>query len=335
MNGGQNATRGLLLQTLIALLDVLATVEKIDTLILEPATDKDKTDYVIEYVDGRKKAVQVKSSKNQIGLKDAKNWAKLLKNDLTADEYELRLIGPISGDLAKQTELEGVAIPSPKSLDLEGMLHQAAHQIDLYLDKNSMASGSPHVREHIVEALIGKLSTYSTSGTPLPRSDLETVFRNWVEIEEQNAHQVLKTKYGNGTLTDEDALREYAAQFDRPALQDPFPCCWNYDSFGDALSKLIELLKTGTAKGRFVTKRHSDFVNLKWRATLKEVYHEIRELRNLFVTLVTSGDIDRTKCGCKCSQEIVNNFEDRKSRIIRLLNQILAEADIELVKGVR
>ena len=164
MNGGQVATRGFLLQTLIALLDVLVDAGNVESLRLEPATDEDKTDFVIEYVGGRKKAVQVKSSINQIGLPAAKRWAKKLRADIPADQYELCLIGPVSGDLAKTTDLDGVAIPTPKSLDVKGMLEQASHRLDVYLHKNGMTTGSPLLREFIVDAMIGKLSVYSTSG---------------------------------------------------------------------------------------------------------------------------------------------------------------------------
>jgi hypothetical protein len=228
MNGGQVATRGFLLQTIIALLELLADVGKVEAVRLEPATDEDKTDFVIEYVGGRKKAVQVKSSINQIGLPAAKKWARTLKADLPADEYELCLIGPMSGDLAKTTDVDGVAIPTPKSLDVKAMLEQASHRLDMYLHKNGMVSGSPLLREFIVDGVIGKLSAYSTSGTPLRRAELEGVFRQWVESAEQIASDHLKAKYGNGTLTDEDALKEYAAQFDRAALQDSLRGCWNY-----------------------------------------------------------------------------------------------------------
>ncbi len=334
MNGGQVATRGFLLQTLIALLDVLADVAKVESVRLEPATDEDKTDFVIEYVNGRKKAVQVKSSINQIGLPAAKRWARTLKTDLPADEYELCLIGPLSGELAKMSDVDGVSLPAPKSLDVSGMLEQASHRLDKYLHKNGMASGSPLLREFIVEGLIGKLSAYSTSGTPLSRIELEKFFREWVESAEQIASDNLKAKYGNGTLTDDDALKEYAAQFDRAALQDSLRGCWNYKRFGESLGELIELVNTGKEKGTFVTKRRADFGNQKWRAGLDGVYHEIRSLREAYSTLVKSGEIDEATCGCKCSQAIVDDFEDRKRRIVHLLNQLLAEAGIRPIRGV-
>ena len=334
MNGGQGATRGFLLQTLIALLDVLGEIDEVESVRLEPSTDDDKTDFVIGYVGGRKKAVQVKSSKNQIGLPSAKKWARNLKTDLPADEYELRLIGPLSGDLAKVTDLDGVAIPAPKSLDVKGMFEQATHRLDVYLHKNGMTTGSPFLREFIVEGLIGKLSAYSTSGTPLSRAELERVFREWVESVEQHAIQDLKTKYGDGTLTDVDALKEYAAQFDRAALQDSLRSCWCYKRFGESLGELIALLNTGKVNGKFVAKRRADFGNQKWRSGLADVYHEVRSLRELYSSLVKSGDIDEKTCGCKCSQSILVDFEGRKRRITQLLNELLVEAGIPSIRGV-
>src|SRR2546423_438751 len=116
MNGGQVATRGFLLQTLIIVFDILDSLDRINSVHLEPSTDKDKTDFVIEYTDGRKKAVQVKSSQDQIGLSAVRKWAGSLKSDLDADEYELILIGPCSGEVTKHEHLDGVKLPVPKSL---------------------------------------------------------------------------------------------------------------------------------------------------------------------------------------------------------------------------
>lgn len=197
-----------------------------------------------------------------------------------------------------------------------------------------MTTGSPLLREFIVEGLVGKLSAYSTSGTPLSRVELENVFREWVDSVEQHAIHDLKSKYGDGTLTDVDALKEYAAQFDRAALQDSLRNCWCYKRFGESLGELISVVNTGKVKGRFVTKRRADFGNQKWRAGLDNVYHEVRSLRELYSSLVRSGDIDEATCGCKCPQPIVVDFEDRKRRIVRLLNEVLVEAGIPSIRGI-
>jgi hypothetical protein len=158
MNGGQVATRGFLIQTLIALLDVLDSLDKIKTIRLEPSTDDDKTDFVVEYKDGRKKAVQVKSSQNQIGTPAVKKWAAKLKADLSTDDYELVLVGPVSSELAKLNSVDGVTLPTPKSLDVRAMFEQASHRLDLYFHKSQTYSGSPMFRELVVEALIGNCS---------------------------------------------------------------------------------------------------------------------------------------------------------------------------------
>lgn len=55
--------------------------------------------------------------------------------------------------------------------------------------------------------------------------------------------------------TDEEALNEYRAYFDRAALQDPWQYEGNFSRFEHALDELIALLNTGIAKGKAVAKR--------------------------------------------------------------------------------
>jgi hypothetical protein len=334
MNGGQVATRGFLLQTLVALLDTLDSLAQIKSLRLEPSTDEDKTDFVLEYTNGRKKAVQVKSSQNQIGLPAVKRWAKKLKGDIVADEYELVLIGPCSGELTKAREVDGVKLPVPKSLDVKGMLEQASHRLDVYLHRGGMTCTSPKLRELLVEGLIGKLSTYSTGGTPLSSSEFVKVFQEWKNAAEEQALREIEKRYGDGTLTDIDALKEYSAQFDRAALQDSLRGCWSYKRFAESLGELIELLNTGSVQGKRVTKRRANFTNRKWRDSLAGVYHEVRGLRELYATLVRSGEIDEATCGCKCQDHVLCDFEERKRKIVSLLNEILRDAGLPTIRGL-
>lgn len=332
MNGGQIATRGFLLQTLVALLDILTDIEKVESLTLEPSTGDDKTDFVIRYVGGKTKAAQVKSSQNQIGLPAAKKWARKLKADFTADEYELCLIGPCSGDLSKASVVEGVKLPVPKSLDIAGMLEQACHRLDTYLNKNGIDSGSPAFRERMVEGLIGKLSAYSTAGIPITGTQVKEIFGDWRVAAEELAINDLKAKYGNGTLTDVDALKEYSAHFDRAALQDTLHGCWSYKRFAETLGELIELLNTGTVRGKFIAKRRSNFARQEWKDGLADVYHSVRELRECYTKLVRSGQIDEESCGCNCPADVVADFENRKRSIIVLLNRVLNDASLPSLK---
>lgn len=335
MNGGQVATRGFLVQTLIALLDTLNSLDKIKTLRLEPSTDDDKTDFVLEYNDGRKKAVQVKSSQNQIGLPAVKKWASKLKADFVADEYELVLIGPVSGDLTKLDSVEGVKLPIPRSLDVKSMFEQASHRLDLYFHWNQMSSGSPVFRELVVDGLIGRLSAYSTAGTPLVGSELAKLFEGWAnEVKQQVSHEIEK-RFGNGTLTDVDAIKEYSAQFDRAALQDSLRGCGSYKKFSDALSELVELLNTGKMRGQVVTKRRADFANPEWKDILDVVYHEVRGLREWYTELVRSNQIDEATCSCNFhKQSVYAEFEAKKRRIIDRLNELLCDAKLPTIRGV-
>lgn len=180
MNGGQVATRGFLLLTLMVILESFDSLEKIDTLQLEPNSVEEKTDILWLFKDGNKKAVQVKSSQNQLGLPDVKKWCASLKSDMTADQYELLLIGPASGPLAKTNYVDGVTVPIPKSLDIVGMIQQASHRLDNYFQRNYMGAVPPGIRELIVDGLIGKLITYSTAGTAISGNELETLFREWM-----------------------------------------------------------------------------------------------------------------------------------------------------------
>lgn len=335
MNGGQIATRGFLLQTLIALLDILDSPDQVKTLRLEPATDDDKTDFVVEYRDGRKKAVQVKSSQNQIGLPAAKAWARKLKMDLIADEYELCLIGPCSGDLTRRSDIAGVKLPVPKSLDVKAMFDQASHRLDLHFHRNRVNSGSPVFRELIIDGLIGRLSTYSTKGTPLDSSEWMAVFDSWTSAVREHALEVLKEQFGNGTLTDVDSLKEYSAQFDRAALQDSLRGCGDYKNFSAALTELVELLNTGRIRGEFVTKRRADFANPKWRDLLGSVYHEVRRLREWYSELVRLGHIDEATCTCNFPKHsIYADFEARKRNIINCMNELLQDANLPTIQGV-
>jgi hypothetical protein len=333
MNGGQVATRGFLLQTLITVFEILDSLDRINSVRLEPSTDKDKTDFVIEYTDGRKKAVQVKSSQNQIGLPAVRKWARSLKSDLDADEYELILIGPCSGEVTKRTDTDGVKLPIPKSLDVEGMLQQASHRLDKYAHRNQMGNYSPICRELMVDALLGKLSAYSAAGSAMNISDLEEVFRDWQNEAEEKARQEVQRQFGDGTLTDLDALKEYSAHFDRAALQDSLNGCGSYKKFADALGELIELLNTGRVRGRFVAKRRADFANDKWRSGLGDVYHEVREMRELYTLLVRSGEIDEAACTCGFGHKSSHsNFETKKRMIVRRLNDVLADAGLPTIR---
>jgi hypothetical protein len=134
---GSASVRGYLLQTIICLLDALQGDSGWKSLTLEPHLESDKIDVIWHYpIPQGAKATQVKSSQNQINKSQAVQWAEELSSSVEAASYELILIGPCSQGVVSLGEVRDVEIPPPKSLDVTGLIEQAAHRLDRYLDNN-------------------------------------------------------------------------------------------------------------------------------------------------------------------------------------------------------
>jgi len=69
--GGRSAVRGFILQTMVTLLDALSEDNLWVSVEIEPNVESEKVDVLWYHRDGSKKAVQVKSSENQISKTDA------------------------------------------------------------------------------------------------------------------------------------------------------------------------------------------------------------------------------------------------------------------------
>lgn len=176
---GQDGIRGYTVQSIIALLDSLSRSDW-DTLTIEPSHDLDKID-ILWSGPLKTRAYQVKSSINQINLPDAKKWAVDLESESIADELALILIGPCSQSVARIKRCGAVDIPCPKSLDIEGMLGQAAHLLDIFLVNESFHSQSPSHRELMVRALVAEMSFLSSNSTPFGRSEFIALLKKWLQ----------------------------------------------------------------------------------------------------------------------------------------------------------
>ena len=91
--GGREATRSILLQAIICLLGALQDDNAWESLAVEPDTEAEKVDVAWHYSNGTK-VTQVKSSRNQLSVPDARKWAEELQGSLEATGYELILCGP-------------------------------------------------------------------------------------------------------------------------------------------------------------------------------------------------------------------------------------------------
>ncbi|AWM40123.1 hypothetical protein GobsT_14500 [Gemmata obscuriglobus] len=176
---GQAGGRGYLVQALISVLDAPANDHDWSSLALEPDVSSDTVDILWEYP-GRRKVVQVKSSQNQISVPDTKSWAEDLERSIAADEYEIRPIGPASQGVIDLGAHGRVQVPAPHNLDLGGLIHQAAHQLDHYFQARQLGIRSPPMREIVVNALVARLSAFATTGTPVRREAFDGLLLTWI-----------------------------------------------------------------------------------------------------------------------------------------------------------
>jgi hypothetical protein len=176
---GQASGRGYLIQALISLLDALTNDSEWTSITLEPNLFSDKVDILWQYPE-RRKVIQVKSSQNTTSVPDVKTWAEELEASTTADEYEIRLIGPVSQGVTTLASHGKVQVPTPQPLNLDGLMHQAAHQLDHYLQSRRLGVRHPSMREMVVGALVTRLSVVATTGTPLERAAFDTLLSTWI-----------------------------------------------------------------------------------------------------------------------------------------------------------
>ncbi len=135
---GKDGIRGYLIQSVIALLESLNDRSWLK-ITIEFDSESEKVDIHWERPNS-KRVVQVKSSKNQIGKADAEKWATDLKSNAAADEYELLLVGSCAQSVVEMGAFDGVSVPPPRVLDIDGLLGQGAH----LLDKLLISKGSAH-----------------------------------------------------------------------------------------------------------------------------------------------------------------------------------------------
>ncbi|CAO3356409.1 hypothetical protein [Azospirillum palustre] len=177
--GGREAIRGFAVQTLICLLDALAVDADWIAVTIEPVSANDKVDLLWEYKD-RKKAVQVKSSKNPIGRADLKSWCKELKAAREADSYEIRLAGPVSAGVLDGNEFDGVTVPTPTSIVLFDLMEQAITKLDRYLIDSGIESVPLAVRTSLVDICAAKLIIGSSTGTRVERAAFNGWLLHWI-----------------------------------------------------------------------------------------------------------------------------------------------------------
>lgn len=177
---GSAGIRGYIIQTISCVLDVLCNDDLWEAVVLEPNDVSEKVDVLWIYPD-KKRAVQVKSSQNQISLSDTQKWCSEIAELVHADEYELVLVGPCAKSVVDLCLYKNVKIPTPLSLNINALIEQASHRLAKYLYAHELDEKNPLAREVLVYAIIAKLATFSTEGNPLRRSDLDSLLLEWIQ----------------------------------------------------------------------------------------------------------------------------------------------------------
>ena len=134
--------------------------------------------------------------------------------------------------------------------------------------------------------------------------------------------------------TDKDALRKYREIFDRPALQDSIYNESSFDGFERALRDLIEFMKTGKSGDKFIAKSYPKFEDDMISDELEEIYHHIRNLRQLYNSHVNLGDVEPSKNRIDHDESIIERFDNHKDKVINMLNSIFQREGLSTIRGV-
>ena len=132
--GGSDCVRGILLQTIVCVLDLFNNDNDWTQVSLEPNVNAEKVDILWKYINGEKKAIQVKSKRTSITTPLARNWATQLQNNVIADSYELILIGPCVQKLTKNPYIGDVTLRI-ENIDIDNLFKNAVFSFGVYLER--------------------------------------------------------------------------------------------------------------------------------------------------------------------------------------------------------
>ncbi|QQD13143.1 hypothetical protein [Sphingobacterium sp. UDSM-2020] len=181
--GGQHGIRGYLLQAIVTVLESLSKKAEWKNVTLEPSDESEKVDVLWEYNDGTKKVVQIKSSQNTINYSAANSWAEELKEQTSADCFELICIGHVDTKLNKAKDINGVKI-TVKPLDFESLQNNSIVKLDEFYERSGRSKISSTIKEVLLNSLNYKLSKESIFGKTISAEEFDTILLTWLsEIE--------------------------------------------------------------------------------------------------------------------------------------------------------
>jgi hypothetical protein len=176
--GGSVAIRGFLVQTLVALLDLVQADPPVTEITLEPVLGDEQFDFLWKDREGTH-ATQVKSSANFFKKSEVEQWAKKLEAARSTEQCRLMLVGPYHQNLQHVCQVGKVAIHK-KNLDLPGLLNEAAQGVAMVRDAAGLRPRSGADNLLAAKAIVTQLELYATESRTLTREAFIKLLGHWV-----------------------------------------------------------------------------------------------------------------------------------------------------------
>lgn len=178
LSGGAVATRGLLVQALVAILDVAHSEPAFEEIIIEPLIGNDQFDFVWRNARGSH-AVQVKSTTNLFTKSQVTRWARQLAAARTDEHCRLVLVGHIHPALVGVDVVEHVEV-EVKHLNLGDLVEQAAHRLTVFMEREEIPPGSTRQVELLIDVLTSRLQHHAAISGTMSRSAFVELLREWI-----------------------------------------------------------------------------------------------------------------------------------------------------------
>jgi hypothetical protein len=177
--GGTAAIGGYVVQTLVALLDLVQADPPFTAIVLEPLHAEEQFDVVWHGAKGNF-AVQVKSSKSAFRLALVAEWADKLQAVRHKEQCKLILAGHFHASMEGVTVLDQVAIEQ-RSLDLPALYARAADLTGQFMRSQHLDAGGLAQHAMIAANLVIRLLQYATVRESFSHKAFVTMLKRWIK----------------------------------------------------------------------------------------------------------------------------------------------------------
>jgi hypothetical protein len=191
-----------------------------------------------------------------------------------------------------------------------------------------------------------KECTLEVRTTLLDQNDLAkgeyVILKSWTYMRKENVWFYEPKAFTEDFSADKEALNNFRMIVDRPAMHQPFRIEGNMLDFLQAITDIIRALNTGIIKTREGdeirrTKPRSMLSNQKWAKKLELITCGFEDLRTRFETARRKKEMILRPDGFYAfnSRELPYEIDMKREEIIRLFNEVLQEAELPPIRGIR